>query len=146
MEYLDSANPHLDALLQEPVIEPWHCDPKDKLGLSEEERQRAFLNDCRYVAPSLIIWSTPNAARRTRWEVAKAKREGMRTGALDLNIFWSGGCAIVEMKNGVDAPTLAQIDTLDALFRAGHNTGIFRTSVSLLNWLRDRGAPVRAFG
>lgn len=133
---------HLASLLEERPREPWHIDPKDTDKAAEETRQSAFLRHCKRHAPGITVWATPNAGKRTQWEIDKAKREGFRTGALDLNIFWRGGCAIVEFKAGKTMPSEAQMDILDALHRAGHNTGVFRAASSLIEWLRALGAPI----
>jgi len=122
---------------------PWHVDPKDRFDMPEEHRQRAFINEARIVAPSLIIWAVPNAAKRTQWAAGKAKREGMVAGTPDLTVVWAGGCAFVEFKNGREMPSPNQRDMLNRLYRAGHHCGVFRTSASLLAWLQGLGAPVR---
>jgi hypothetical protein len=122
---------------------PWHVDPKDSDPATEEHRQRVFLRDVAKVAPSLIVWAVPNAGKRTSWEVGKAKREGMVSGALDLTIAWNHGVAFIEFKAGSTAPTANQRIMLNRLYRAGHHCGVFRTSTSLIGWLKDRGAPVR---
>lgn len=134
---------HAFADLDDRPDEPWHICPRDASPDSEEDRQFAFLKLARYRAPSLIIWATPNAGRRTRWEIAKAHREGLKAGALDLQIFWNHGCAVVEFKNGKEGPSGNQRDMLNDLYRAGHKTGVFRTADALFAKLIEWGAPVR---
>jgi hypothetical protein len=131
------------AHLEDGVNEPWFCQPKDKDTAGEEERVRVFLHDLRVMAPGINVFAVPNAGRRTRWEIAKAKREGLKTGALDLVLTWAGGSAYVEWKDGIEMPTASQIDMLNTLFRQGHNAGVFRTSEACFRWLRDANAPIR---
>ena len=134
------------SLLDEWPDEPWFVEPRDRSDFSEEKRQMLFLRDLRMCGPSVIAWAVPNAAKRTRWAAAKAKREGMVAGALDLTLVWKGGQAFVEFKNGRDMPTPSQRDMLNRLYRAGHHCGVFRTGECLLEWLRSLGAPVRLRG
>lgn len=122
--------------------EPWFIEPRDKSADGEEARQQEFLRLLPYVAPSLNVWAVPNGARRTRWEAAKAKREGLRAGALDLTITWNHGCAFAEFKNGTSGPTDDQRDMLNLLFRQGHRCGVFRTAERLFATLHEWGAPV----
>jgi len=120
-----------------------HVDPRDKDAASEEQRQLAFLKLAKMRAPSLLIWATPNAGRRTRWEVGKAKREGMVSGAPDLTVAWNYGTAWLEFKNGTDKPSDNQRDFLNRLHRAGHRVAVVRTAESALACLQAWGAPVR---
>jgi hypothetical protein len=122
--------------------EPWFIEPKDKLAQDEDARQAEFLRLLPYVAPSLLVWAVPNAGRRTRWEAAKRKREGMRKGALDLTITWNHGSAYAEFKDGRDMPTEDQRDVLNRLYRQGHRCGVFRTAECLFAHLHEWGAPV----
>jgi hypothetical protein len=122
--------------------EPWHIDAKDKLPLSEEKRQIAVLRDLHICAPGVMVWAVPNGGKRTVWAAQKAKREGMRAGTPDLTLIWNRGVAFVEMKDGAAMPDANQRDALNRLCRAGHHCGVFRTSASLLRWLKGLGAPV----
>jgi hypothetical protein len=120
---------------------PWHIDPKDKDPRPEEKRQLAFLRDARILCPGVNIFSVPNGGRRTQWEINKAKREGMKSGALDLVATWNRGVAFLEFKNGTDQPTSNQRDQLNTLYRQGHHCGVFRQEQSALEFLRSAGAP-----
>lgn len=119
----------------------YHVDPKDRDPRPEEKRQLAFLRQCRLLCPAVIIFSVPNAGRRTQWEIGKAKREGLRAGVCDLVAVWSGGAAFIEMKNGTAMPSEAQLEFLSAVHAAGHPCGVFRQEASALAWLRSLGAP-----
>lgn len=134
----------LAALLdEEPDIAlPWHVDAKDKDGTPEEKRQIAMLRDLRMLAPTIIVWAVPNGMRTTSWSAGKAKREGMKAGTPDLTLVWNRGCAFVEVKSGTGMPDANQRETLNRLHRAGQHCGVFRTSASLLAWLKGLGAPV----
>ena len=80
--------------------EPWHIDPKDSDPRDELKRQSAFLRDAKVVCPGVDIFAVPNAAKRSQWAAAKAKREGMTAGVLDLVATWKGGgSAFLEFKD-----------------------------------------------
>ena len=119
----------------------WHIDPRDKDPRNEDARQAAFIRDARIVCPGVDIVAIPNAGRRTRWEAAKRKREGMKAGALDLVCTWNRGVAFIEFKNGTDGPDANQRDRLNMLTRWGHWCGVFRQEASALAFLRACGAP-----
>lgn len=132
---------HFDAL--ESVDDrAWHIDPRDKDPRAEEARQSAFLRDARMLCPGVDIVAVPNAAKRSQWAANKAKREGMRAGALDLFCTWPGGVAFIEFKDGAKMPDVNQRDRLNLYMRQGHHCGVFRQERSALAWLRDVcGAP-----
>lgn len=125
----------------------WHIDPKDKDPRPEEARQMAFLRDAKILCPCVDIIAVPNGAKRSRWAANKARREGMKAGALDLVCTWAPtrpgdrGVAFPEFKNGCEMPDANQVDRLDMLTRMGHNCGVFRQERSALEWLRACGAP-----
>lgn len=129
--------------------EPWFIEPKDRLAASEETRQRTFLAMLSKTAPRVIVWAVPNAAKRTKWAAGKAKREGMRKGALDLTLTWSNGIgenaipgsAYIEFKNGKEPPTPEQRALLNQLYRQRHHCGVFRTADCAITFLKRAGAP-----
>ena len=127
--------------LEELTDAPWFIEPRDKDPRSEEARQMAVLRDARILCPAVVIFSVPNAGRRTQWEVNKAKREGLRAGVCDLVCVWNRGVAFIEMKDGQKMPTPAQRDFLNSLQRAGHWCGVFRQEKTVLDFLRQAGAP-----
>lgn len=119
----------------------WHIDPRDKDLRSEEKRQAAFLRLAKRLCPEVNVFAVPNGARRTAWEAGKAKREGMKSGALDLVVTWNRGAAFIEFKDGAKMPTENQREMLNMLYRQGHHCGVFRQEQSALDWLRSIGAP-----
>lgn len=127
--------------LEDGPDEPWFIEAKDKDPRSEEKRQLAFLNAARTICPAVVIWSVPNAGKRSQWEVNKAKREGMKSGALDLTCTWAGGVAFIEFKNGFEMPSTNQREMLNSLYRQGHPCGVFRQEDTALRFLRNCGAP-----
>lgn len=129
------------AFLEEPADLAWHIDPRDKDPRDEIARQSAFLRDARVFCPAVDIVAIPNAAKRSQWAAAKAKREGMRAGALDLFCTWSRGVAFLEFKDGVKMPDENQRDRLNLYVRQGHHCGVFRQELSALTFLRSVGAP-----
>jgi hypothetical protein len=120
----------------------WHICPRDKLPLSEEQRQLQFLQLIPFVAPGLLAFAIPNAARRTRWEVAKAKREGMRAGVADLHVCWNHGSGWLEFKSGTGSVEQSQRDWLDRMSRMGQRVAVVRTAEGAFRWLHSIGAPV----
>jgi hypothetical protein len=120
---------------------PWHIDPKDKDPRPEEKRQMALLRDARIICPAVDIFAVPNGGKRSQWAAMKAKREGMKAGALDLVCTWPGGVAFLEFKDGTAMPDANQRDRLNMYFRQGHHCGVFRQEESALRFLRSVGAP-----
>lgn len=129
------------AFLDERPDRPWHIDPRDDDPRDEDARQIAFLRDARLLCPAVDIFAVPNAGRRTRWEAAKRKREGMKAGALDLVATWNRGVAFIEFKDGRKMPDANQRERLNRYFEQGHHCGVFRQERSALEWLRSIGAP-----
>lgn len=136
------------ALLAEMPDEPWHIDAKDRFPESEDARQAALLRDARIICPAVDIFAVPNAGKRTRWEAAKRKREGMRAGVLDLVCTWKPtrpsdrGVAFIEMKDGTSMPDDNQRERLNRYYRCGLPCGVFRTAASAIAFLASCGAPV----
>jgi hypothetical protein len=120
----------------------WWIDPKDADPRSEEKRQTAFLRDARMFCPAVDIFAVPNGAKRSQWEAAKAKREGVKAGALDLVATWEGGgVAFIEFKAATTMPDPNQRERLNRLMRQGHHCGVFRQEQSALDFFRRAGAP-----
>lgn len=120
----------------------WWIDPKDADPRSEEKRQTAFLRLAKALCPAVDIFAVPNGAKRSQWEAAKAKREGVKAGALDLVCTWAnGGVAFIEMKSGTRMPDANQRERLNRLTRQSHLCGVFRQEKSAIDFLRCNGAP-----
>jgi hypothetical protein len=93
------------------------------------------------LCPAVDIFAVPNGAKRTQWAAMKAKREGMKAGALDLVATWVGGVAFLEFKDGHSMPDANQRERLNLYVRQGHHCGVFRQETSALEFLRRAGAP-----
>ncbi len=119
-----------------------YVEPKDRNPSDEEDRQAAFVAIMRRCATRCLVAAIPNGARRTRWEVGKAKREGLYAGFPDTTIYWADGNALVEFKGGRDMPSPHQVDTLNWLYGRGHRVAVCRTAEGAMIWLRSIGAPV----
>lgn len=132
-----------DDLTRREPDEPWFIEPRDRSPASEIQRQGTVITGVHRLAPTVTVWAVPNAARRTRWEAMRAKKEGMLAGALDLTLVWPRSVFFAEMKDGREMPTPEQRAMLNYLYRAGHHCGVFRTAACLLDKLREAGAPVR---
>jgi hypothetical protein len=135
----------LDAL-EDTTDEPWHVDPKDKMTVSEIERQTKFVQWMAKHARGVDVLAIPNAGKATSWERLQRYREGARAGALDLIITWPGGVCFAEFKAGTTMPTPAQRERLNMYYRMGHHTGVFRTGGRLVSYLRSVGCPVPVWG
>jgi hypothetical protein len=120
---------------------PWFIEPKDKDPASEFDRQRRFLSLMARLAPAVDVLAIPNSGKLTDWERVRRWNEGARRGALDLIITWNRGVFFAEMKDGQKMPTVAQRERLNRYYRMGHHCGVYRTAETLMEHLRDRGAP-----
>lgn len=127
--------------LEEHADLAWHIDPRDKDPRCEEKRQLAFLRDAKILCPAVDIFAVPNGGKRSQWAAMKAKREGMRAGALDLVCTWNRGVAFIEFKDGTSMPDANQRERLNLYVRQGHHCGVFRQEKSALEFLRSIGAP-----
>lgn len=132
----------LAALLNEAPAATWHVCPRDKLHLSEEQRQLQFLRLIPFVAPGLRVMAIPNAGRRTKWEAHKRRLEGMAAGAPDHVVTWNHGVAFLEWKSGAGVPDANQVDRLSSLAGQGHRVAVVRTADAAFALLKAWGAPV----
>ncbi len=112
------------------------ADDGDELGIQTRLRAR-----CKMQAPSMRLVATPNAGKRTAWAAAKAKQEGMAKGYPDLNAFWPGGFAVLEIKDRTGALSPDQVEWLNYLHRCGIPCGCFRSVDTAIAFLVQHGAP-----
>jgi hypothetical protein len=134
----------LDESLVETLDPAIYVEPKDKLPGNEDSRQAPLVAYIRKYERACRIVAIVNGAKRTRWEAAKAKREGMLSGEPDLSITWADNpTARIEMKDGQSMPTPNQIAALNWYHRRGHPVAVCRTMEGALAWLASIGAPVR---
>jgi len=129
--------------LRKPVLHPAiYVEPRDKDAASEDDRQAEFIATMRRTALACRVYAVPNGAKRSRWESAKVKREGLASGWPDTGTRWANGHADIEFKNGTAMPTPNQIETLNWLHLRGHHVAVCRTAAGAMRWLREVGAPV----
>jgi hypothetical protein len=120
----------------------YYIEPKDRDPRLEEARQMAFRREAKKLCPTVRVCAVPNAGKRTQWEAAKAKREGLTAGIPDCICLWlGGGIAWIEFKAADTMPSPAQHEFLNALVRQGHNAAVFRQELTALRWLKSLGAP-----
>jgi hypothetical protein len=126
------------------VLDPGiYVEPKDRDPASEDDRQAAFVATMRRIARACRVYAVPNGARRSRWEAAKAKREGMAAGEPDTGVTWADApTARIEFKNGREMPTPSQIEALNWYHRNGHPVAVCRSAEGAMRWLASIGAPV----
>jgi len=118
-----------------------YVQPKDRDETSEDDRQIAVvkrLKNCHGVA----FHAVPNGGRQSDWARLRGERMGVIRGQPDLGIDWTGGAAVIEMKNGTEMPRPDQVDRLNRLHRMGKNVAVCRTVDGAVAWLRSLGAPV----
>ena len=132
---LGDGTPRLD-----PAI---YVEPKDHGPASEDARQAVFIATMRRIAPACRVYAVPNGGKRSQWEAAKAKREGMNAGEPDCGITWADHpTARIEFKAGRTNPTAQQIEALNWYHLRGHPVAVCRTAEGAMKWLRMLGAPL----
>lgn len=118
---------------------PYHIDPRNPAcKLSEADIQHQFIKLVALQAPRIIITAIPNAGKRTRWEAAMRKREGMATGFPDIIALYDGGVMCLEFKSGKGVLSAPQSAMLDRLVSQNIQCGVFRSADSALEFLRNR--------
>lgn len=109
--------------------------------LSEIKIQTLFRSRARILCPGVAIVAIPNAAKRTQWAAAQAKREGLATGFPDLMALAPGKVAFLEMKSAKGRLSEPQVEWIDRLSDMGFPCGVFRDPDDALEFLRDHGFP-----
>lgn len=128
---------------EEPLDPGIYVEPKDRSTASEDDRQSAWVAMMRRTAHACRVIAVPNGARRSRWEAAKARREGMMAGEPDTSVTWAAAAtARIEWKNGREMPRPDQIAALNWYHRRGHPVAVCRTAEGAMRWLASLGAPV----
>lgn len=131
-------------------------EPDGRKDLSELDRQAWVVSYIRKTHPDIMVFATPNAGKRGFKAQAQAKREGLMAGVFDLTFCWDvrhardDGPTIcwAEMK-GYDSAGRAgklsqpQIAWGNAMHQRGHKVACFFSAKSVIEWLRDLGAPIR---
>ena len=111
---------------------------------SEVDIQATFRKRLYYAAPSVKVVAIPNAARRTRWEAMRAKKEGMATGFPDVMVIGPDGLiAYVEFKSSKGRVSEAQREWIDLLQRYTFPATIARSADEAIAFLRAHGFPIR---
>lgn len=134
--------PAFDIAEEADTPETWWTEPRDKSAASEAQRQLGFRRLMSAIAPRVVIYANVNAARRTQWEAAKAKAEGMLAGVSDMTCLWTGGVAWIEFKSGTGRLSPQQREFAERLMRAEQLFAVCRTPEGAARWLRSVGAPV----
>ena len=129
--------------------------PDGRKDLSELDRQAWVVSYMRRTQPHIVVYATPNAAKRGFAAQRQAKKEGLLAGVFDLTFAWdikhSDGDVTVcwaEMK-GYDSRgragslSQAQIEWGNAMHQRGHKVACFFSAKSVIEWLRDLGAPIK---
>lgn len=113
-------------------------------GALEIDIQAAFRKRCYYAAPRVSVVAVPNAARRTQWEVSRAKKEGLSPGFPDVICIWpEGGLCFIEFKAGNGQLTEAQAEWGERLLDRGFRYSVCRTADEAVAFLRECGAPIQ---
>jgi hypothetical protein len=97
----------------------------------------------RRIARGCRVIAIPNGAKRSRWEAAKAKREGLVSGEPDVAVTFADNLtARIEFKNGREMPSPNQVEALNWYHRRGHPVAVCRTCEGAMSFLASIGAPV----
>ncbi len=111
---------------------------------SEIEIVQAFRKRLYYAAPAVRVVAVPNAGRRTRWEIGRAKKEGLATGFPDCICLGPDGLiAFLEFKTSKGRISEAQQEWIDLLQRYTFPATVARSADEAIAFLRDQGFPVR---
>lgn len=115
--------------------------------MTETAVQQAIIANIKLCVRPVDVRAVPNGGKRTRWQAAQAKREGMLRGTPDLFCAWPGGCGWLEVKRPgyVPSDVSKEQQALIALWRSwGLNVAIASSPESALATLALWGAPVVA--
>ena len=111
--------------------------------MAEIDIQASFRKRLYYAAPRVRIVAVPNAARRSRWAAAQAKKEGLAKGFPDVVCLWpGGGIAFVEFKAPKGRVSIDQAEWHEWLDDSGHRIAVARSADEAIAFLRDCGAPI----
>lgn len=127
-----------------PTLDPRvHLEVKDRAVTSEHVRQAEFVATMRKVARRCMVFAVPNGTNIPSVKGrAKVKAEGLLSGVPDLQVWWAGGVAHVEFKNGKDMPDPNQVERLNWFVERDVPCMVARTATGAMSWLRAIGAPV----
>lgn len=114
----------------EPLL-PLPPKPRRRPGNEESQIQQAFIRwwaiaSKKYIIPEFLLYAVPNGHRRDEVTGAILKREGLRTGAPDLNLDVPVGKyhgLRIEMKTATGKPSEAQKEFIAALQARGYAAG-----------------------
>ena len=133
--------------------------PDGRKELPEIDRQAMFIKYARQLAPAVMVFAVPNAAKRGLVAQRQAKREGMRAGVFDLFCGWDirastlgPDCAVsacwIEFKGYSAAGRAGELSPEQKrwgndMHERGHKVACFFSGKSAFDWLASLGAPVR---
>jgi hypothetical protein len=111
---------------------------------AEIDIQASFRARMYYAAPAVKVVAIPNAARRTRWEASRAKKEGLATGFPDIMCIGPDGLvAYIEFKSAKGTVSEAQREWIDLLRRYTFPATVARSADEALAFLREAGFAIR---
>lgn len=121
--------------------------PDGRRTWAEIDRQANFLKLMRQLAPRVYVRPQANAGKRNP---ARARKEGIVAGVFDMLVSFQHPLhAEIEFK-GYDSRGRAgslsdeQIRHGNRMMALGYPVACFFDPVSALDWLRERGFPIRA--
>lgn len=110
----------------------------------EIDIQQAFRKRLYYACPEARAVAVPNAARRTRWEAARAKKEGMAPGFPDIQVMGPGArIALIEFKTAKGRVSETQGEWHAWLDANGFPVAVCRSADAAMDFLRSLGWPLR---
>ena len=133
--------------------------PDGRKDLTELDRQSWFVKFMRQTQPHIEVHANPNAAKRGFKAQAQAKKEGLKAGVFDITVAWDYRDSTIEdcrcsvawpEFKGYDAAgragklTDSQIAWGNAMHARGLPVACFFSAKSVIAWLKELGAPIRA--
>ena len=122
--------------------------PYGRRDWPEIQRQATLFRLMHQLAPRIVGFAVPNAGKRNPWA---ARKEGIVAGVFDTQWCWRERLtAFVEMK-GYDSRGRAgelseeQIRWGNRMADLGHHVACFYDPYAAVDWLRERGFPIRDF-
>ncbi len=127
-----------------PTLDPRvHIEAKDSAKDSEHKRQAEFVALMRKVAKRCQLIAVPNGTNIASAATRRIRAaEGLLAGAPDLQVWWKGGVAHLEFKDGQSMPRASQVEVLNHLVEMDWPCMVARTAPGAMAWLRAIGAPV----
>ena len=113
--------------------------------MTEAQLHKAVAQYLDLALPADAVWHhSPMGGKRPKGEAGKLKSMGARAGWPDITIIWQGRAYFIELKVGDRTLSVAQMDTIGQLRRAGAEVALSRSLAVVTNILTAWGIPLKA--